>query len=273
MVKQTLLSLLSFATAETLDVMLTDCSESEDQTGIARMNILKFLSNDAADFRREVLAGGRNIAMEELFFDGLVSVLDDTTMQETRIIIDMISSISIIRGTRVDRKRLDRFVRALTTSLKADSSTGTSLPHINTFATITSGRSAKGKDADIDGRSALDFLANHGGAVIDLGLAKKDEASQGIIRALDGWVEGAEKVWREEKESGDKVARGVVESLLDEVLVRLTPPFDVKALWAGNRFIADRRSAGPGISKRRNSTSRRTSWKGSCGQCISWCSR
>lgn len=214
-VKQTLLSLLSSAPHETLSVLLDDIASAEGATGIPRLNILKFLLNDAEGWRKEFLQSAREIDLEKDFFDGLVKTVNDIPLKETRIIIDMLSDLSIIAGTGrdTDPKRLDRLVRALTTSLEADSSVNTSMAHINTFAQVI-------KRAKVDGRSALAFLARHGGAVVELALGKKDKVAEGVLEQMYGWVKDAERGWKVDKDKDeDKVARGVVDTILDEVLV------------------------------------------------------
>jgi hypothetical protein len=87
------------------------------------------------------------------------------------------------------------------------------MAHINTFAQVI-------KRAKVDGRSALAFLARHGGAVVELALGKKDKVAEGVLEQMYGWVKDAERGWKVDKDKDeDKVARGVVDTILDEVLV------------------------------------------------------
>ena len=196
---------------------------SEGATGVPRLNILKFLLNDAEEWRRDALHSGRNPALEQDFFDGLVGIVSEIPLRETRIVIDMLSDLLIISGKSCDPKRISRFVRALTTSLEPDSSINSSMAHINTFARVA-------RKAQVDGRSALFFLASHGGAVVELALAKDDEVAQRVMEDLYGWVKDAEKDWRSEKDPDEKkVVKGCVDSILGEVLVSLQPKFQCGA--------------------------------------------
>lgn len=126
----------------------------------------------------------------------------------------MLSNLFILKGRNVDKKRLDRFVRALTTSLEAESSTGKTIPHVNAFAAVSEGQK------ELDGRAALIFLSYHGGAVVDLALAKKDNAARGLCKHLEGRRADAEKRWAAEADKEEKqIVRQLVDGMLYEVLV------------------------------------------------------
>lgn len=212
-VKTVLNSLLAQSPIPVLSVMADDCKGSEEETGASRRNILEYLFKDCAEFRRTTLESGKNLAAEQTFRAGFTDVLKQTAISETRMVLEMLIPLSTISGPSANVEATNAFVKALTDSLKADSSTSATTGHIHLLAVLA-------KRINLSPRSALYFFGKHGGAVVESILEKKDEEALALVKALRVWADEAIKEWKKEDTvRDDGLVRDCVLAMIEELLV------------------------------------------------------
>lgn len=215
---EALFTLLSVSPVDVFAVMADDCRGSEEETGASRRNILDFLQLHCQQAREDTLESGRNLEAEETFRKGFEAVMETTAIAETRLILGLILPLSTVSGENATVASTSRFVRTLTKSLHAGSSSALTQPLVKLFAELCH------RTSKMDGREALGFWAEHGSATLILALDREDKYAKELLGKLEGHVNSAVKSWKGKEKadaelSEDKVVLPVVISLLKPVLV------------------------------------------------------
>ncbi|WRT68687.1 uncharacterized protein IL334_005667 [Kwoniella shivajii] len=227
-VKESLQTLLSVSPIDVFGVMIDDCRGSEEETGASRRNILEYLRTDAAETRKTILETGNNLTAEDIFRKGLFDVLQNSVSEEeSELILELLEPLSTISGKNALTKTKNRYMKALINSLPPNSTTQKTQHLTDIFKRYV------GKIMPIDPRYIILFLAQHGAAVIELGLESKDPSAEWLLDGLKDWSRGVVAQWEKPRDEKD-----LEENTLAPAFVNTTlPPFldGFKALYRSGK--------------------------------------
>ena len=217
LVHEQLFTFLSIRPKDVFAVMLDDIRSNEDSEG-SRRNIVDFLTLHAASQLLTIFQDRKHEEAEVILQRGLEDLLPAAPSDNKLRILEFLGSLPRLSGKKATGDSASKFARTIRKSVKAGSSSAHTSGLVRAFNDYIK------RDPPLDLEDELDFLVDHGVALVDLSLNKRDTAACGMIKRVSERLE--------KSKSSLKGSRGLVADVNETVLKGLTVSLLSVTLWA-----------------------------------------
>ena len=207
LVHEQLFTFLSIRPGDVFAVMLDDVKSNQDSEG-SRRNILDFLTRHAASHLQTIFQDRKHDEAEMILQRGLEDLLPTISSEDKLRILQFLGSLPRLSGKKATADAASKFARTIRKSIKSGSSSA------QTAGTVQAFNSYMERNPPMSLMDELDFIADHGVALVDLCLNKRDKAACAMIKRES---EGLER-----GKSSLKGSRGLVADVNEVVLKGLT---------------------------------------------------